>query len=229
MVALVMLGASGAVGGAALRRLQAMPEVTRITLLNRRALPGLGEKTREHIVDVGDPASYRHLLAGHGAAICTLGVGEPSKASRAEFLRVDHDMPLAFATACRAAGVGHFSLLSAVGVSAASRVFFIRTKGQLEDSLRALGFARLSLFHPSMILTPQNRYGLSQAVVLRVWPWLAPVLAGPLRKFRGIAVADLGAAMAHNLGATGQGVEVLDWDAMVALTVRASMHPTRRP
>ncbi|MCB1406599.1 MAG: NAD(P)H-binding protein, partial [Rhodobacteraceae bacterium] len=141
MVSVVMLGASGAVGGEALRVLQAMPEITRITLLNRRALRGLGEKVGEHILDVADPAQYRHLLAGHDAALCTLGVGEPSKASRAEFTRIDHDMPLAFAKACAEAGVAQFSLLSAVGVTARSRIFYIRTKGELEDALRALGFA----------------------------------------------------------------------------------------
>lgn len=212
MVSVVMLGASGAVGGEALRALEAMPEVTRITLLNRRAMAGLGAKAREHIVDVGDAAGYAALLAGHDAAICTLGVGEPSKGSRAEFIRVDHDMPLAFGHACKAAGVAQFSLLSAVGANARSRVFFLRSKGQLEEGLRALRFARLSLFHPSMILTPQNRYGLSQAVVLRVWPWLSPLLAGPLRKYRGVAVQDLGRAMARDAARSGAGVEVLEWD-----------------
>lgn len=220
MVSVVMLGASGAVGGEALRVLQAMPEITRITLLNRRALRGLGEKVSEHILDVADPAQYRHLLAGHDAALCTLGVGEPSKASRAEFTRIDHDMPLAFAKACAEAGVAQFSLLSAVGVTARSRIFYIRTKGELEDALRALGFARLSLFHPSMILTPRNRYGLSQAIILMVWPLLTPLLVGPLRKYRGVRVVDLGAAMARNLVRPGQGEEVLDWDQIVTRSGR---------
>ena len=219
MVSVVMLGASGAVGGEALRALDAMAQVTRITVLNRRPLAGLGARIGEHIVDVGDPDSYRAFLAGHDAAICTLGVGEPSKSSREEFTRVDHDMPLAFAQACKAARVAHFSLLSAVGATSSSRVFYIRSKGELEDSLRALGFARLSLFHPSMILTPSNRYGASQAVALAVWPWLTPVLAGPLRKYRGIRVRDLGRAMALNTGSPRgpAGTEVLEWDQFMAI------------
>jgi len=222
MVSVVMLGASGAVGGEVLRVLATMPEVTQVTLLNRRAMAGLPAKAVEHIVDVGAPDSYRSFLAGHDTAICTLGVGEPSKASHADFTRVDHDMPLAFAQACKDAGVAHFSLLSAVGVSSGSRVFYIRSKGALEDSLRALEFARLSLFHPSMILTPTNRYGLSQALVLTVWPWLTPLLAGSLRKYRGIPVQDLGRSMALNTraghGDAQTGVEVLDWDQMMALS-----------
>ncbi|MCW1931067.1 Rossmann-fold NAD(P)-binding domain-containing protein [Pararhodobacter zhoushanensis] len=217
MVSVVMLGASGAVGGAALRTLKAMPQVARVTLLSRRATGLAGAKVTEQVVDPGDAARYAAHLAGHEAAICTLGVGEPSKASRAEFTRVDHDMPLAFGQACHDAGVAHFGLLAAVGSDSGSRIFYARSKGQLEDGLRGMGFARLSLFHPSMILTPQNRYGASQALMLAVWPWLTPLLAGRLRKYRGIRVEDLGAAMARDVLRGGAGVQVLEWDAITAL------------
>jgi hypothetical protein len=56
-----------------------------------------------------------------------------------------------------------------------------------------------------------------QGLTLAVWPKLQPALAGPLRKYRGIAVEKLGAAMANNLFTPGRGVEVLEWDAFVAL------------
>ncbi|WP_417628640.1 NAD(P)H-binding protein [Pararhodobacter aggregans] len=218
MVDVVMLGASGAVGGAALRALAGMPEVGRVTLLNRREIALPGPKVVQHVIDPGDPGSYRAHLAGHDVALCTLGVGEPSKTPKEVFVRVDRDMPLAFAQACREAGIGHFSLLSAVGVSAGSRFLYVRTKGQLEDGLRALGFARLALFHPSMILTPENRYGPMQGVLLAVWPWLTPLLAGPLRKYRGVRVADLGRAMAVEAARGGSGEAVLEWDDFQTLT-----------
>ncbi|MCB1389827.1 MAG: NAD(P)H-binding protein [Rhodobacteraceae bacterium] len=217
MVDVVMLGASGAVGGEALRALAAMPRVGRITLLNRREIALPPGPVVQHVVDVGDPARYAPLLAGHDVAICTLGVGEPSKTPKDVFVRVDRDYPLAFAGACHEAGIGHFSLLSAVGVSAGSRFLYVRTKGQLEDGLRALGFRRLALFHPSMILTPQNRYGPVQAVMLAVWPRLNPLLAGPLRKYRGVRVEDLGRAMAMEAMQGGSGEAVLEWDEVQGL------------
>ncbi|WP_461475883.1 NAD(P)H-binding protein [Pararhodobacter aggregans] len=218
MVDVVMLGASGAVGGAALRALAGMPEVGRVTLLNRREIALPGPNMVQHVIDPGDPGSYRHLLAGHDVALCALGVGEPSKTPKDVLVRVDRDMPLAFAQACREAGIGHFSLLSAVGVSAGSRFLYVRTKGQLEDGLRALGFARLALFHPSMILTPENRYGPMQGVLLALWPRLNPLLAGPLRKYRGIRVEDLGRAMAVDAVQGGSGEAVLEWDDFQTLT-----------
>lgn len=216
----VMVGATGAVGNHAARTLASMRAVARLTVLGRRLAPGLeapleSSTVVQHQVDVLDPRSYDGLLSGHQAAVCCLGVGEPSKISREEFLRIDKEAVLDFATACKGAGVRHFELLSSVGVDSKSRYFYLRAKGELEDALRALSFERLSLFHPSMILTPENRYGISQAVMLAVWPKLKPLLGGGLRKYRGIAVERLGSAMARNVLVSGHGEETLEWDEVM--------------
>ena len=213
-----MLGATGAVGSHVAKTLMRMPEVSGLTLLGRRPLEGLGgEGLSQYQVDVFDPSSYRTHLPGHGAAVCTLGVGQPSKISKDEFVRIDKEVVLAFAAECRQAGVRHFSLLGSVGAGAGSPSFYLRIKGELEEGLEALGFDRLSLFRPSMILTPTNRYGLSQGLALAVWPRLNPLLPGRLRKYRGIQVDRLGRAMAVNLREPASGVEVLHWDAIKAL------------
>jgi uncharacterized protein YbjT (DUF2867 family) len=218
-LSVVMLGASGAVGGHVVRQLTTFAELQRLTLLVRHSLAAPTHSAIEqHVVDVINPSSYQNHLPSHNAAICTLGMGQPSKFSKEEFVRVDKDAVLAFAVACKQAGVRHFELLSAVGANAKSRFFYLRIKGELEDGLKAIGFERLSLFEPSMILTPTNRYGLSQAIVLKVWPLLNPLLVGGQRKSRGIRVDTLGIAMANNLRTTKPGVETLHWDQFVDLS-----------
>jgi uncharacterized protein YbjT (DUF2867 family) len=212
-----MIGATGAVGGICARTLAAMPEVTRLTLIGRRAAEGVtGPSVTQHTADATDPAAYAPLLAGHDAAICTLGVGQPSKTSREEFVRVDKTAALGFGAACSVAGIRHFSLLCSVGANARSGNFYLRTKGELEEGLQKLGFARLSLFEPSMILTPTNRYGFSQGVLLALMPWANPLLVGSLRKFRGIPVETLGRAIALNVAREGAGVERLHFDEITA-------------
>jgi uncharacterized protein YbjT (DUF2867 family) len=140
--------------------------------------------------------------------------------SRDDFVRIDKVAVLGFASACKAAGVSHFALLGSVGANARSRSFYLRTKGELEEELALLGFDRLSVFRPSMILTPTNRYGLSQGLTLAIWPRLRPILVGGLRKYRGIEVDCLGHAMAVNLRTQGSGKEILHWDAIEALAER---------
>jgi uncharacterized protein YbjT (DUF2867 family) len=195
LVSVVMLGASGAVGMQALGRLLQEPARARVTALVRKPLQGVdSEALTQHMLDVLSPQAYRHVLPKHDCAICTLGVGEPSKMSKAEFVKIDKDAVISFATACKAAGVRHFELLCAVGANAKSASFYLKLKGEIEEALKALQFERLSLFQPSMILTPTNRYGVSQAFVLATWPAVSHLMLGPLRKYRGIKVED--AAMA---------------------------------
>ena len=124
---------------------------------------------------------------------------------------------IAFAKICKQSGVRHVELLGAVGADSKSRAFYLRVKGELEEALVALNFERLSLFQPSMLLTPTNRYGIQQALTLAFWPGLSRVLIGPTRKYRGIRIEALGAAMANNLATAGQGVETLHWDQFTAL------------
>ena len=217
-ISVVMLGATGAVGNHAALALAQMPGLQGLTLLGRRpAANVVGKTVKQATIDIFAPASYTPLMAGHDAAICTLGVGQPSKMDKAEFVRTDRDAVLSFATHCKAAGVRHFELLSSVGASASSSSFYLRTKGELNDGLKALKFERLSLFQPSMIVTPQNRYGATQAVMLFAMPLLDPLLLGSMNKFRSIDVQKLGEAMANNLLLEKTGVEALHWRDIMAL------------
>ena len=221
-LSVVMLGASGAVGGQAVNALLAMAELKRLTLLGRReiALPAAAKSNAvtQHVIDIDATDTWASLVGGHDCAVCTLGVGQPSQMTKAEFVHIDKDVVIAFATICKQAGVKHFELLGAAGADSKSRSFYLRLKGELRDALVALNFERLSLFQPSMILTPTNRYGITQALTLAFWPGLSHLMLGPMRKFRGIRVETLGAAMAKNLATDGKGVETLHWDQFMALT-----------
>ena len=194
------------------------PAFETVTTLGRRRVDvadggAPAGKLTQHVVDLEAPASYRALLAGHTAAICTLGVGQPSASTREEVRKVEIDYVTGFAAACREAGVRHFSLMTSVGSNARSRAYYLRLKGTQEDRVKALGFERTSLFRPSLLITPQNRYGAGQGAFLAVWPKLHWLLAGPLRRYRGIRVEDLGSAMAMNAARDAPaGVEIYEWD-----------------
>jgi uncharacterized protein YbjT (DUF2867 family) len=214
----VLLGATGAVGRNVLAEALRSPAFERVTTLGRRtadvahgeAPPG---KLAQHVVDLEAPDSYRALLVGQTTAVCTLGVGQPSKSTREEVWKVEIDYVMGFAAACREAGVRHFSLMTSVGANARSPFYYARLKGTQEDRVRALGFERTSIFRPSMMVTPQNRYGAVQAVFLAVWPKLGWLFAGSLRRFRAVRVDDLGKAIAMNAARDAPpGVEVYEWD-----------------
>jgi uncharacterized protein YbjT (DUF2867 family) len=210
----ILLGATGAVGGHVLAELLRSPAFAAVTTLGRRPveLPDPPAKLAQHTVSLDEPASYRPFLAGHEAALCTLGVGQPSKVARDYVWKIEVDYVMAFATACREEGVKHFSLMTSVGASTRSSVRYLKMKGILEERVKALEFQRTSFFQPSMLLTPKNRYGVVQALTLAIWPKLTWALVGGFRGYRGIKVEDLGRAIALNAARAGEGVETYTWD-----------------
>jgi len=212
-LSIVMLGASGAVGTETLITLIQLKNIQQLTLLGRKPISNINvDFVQQHKISIGDTNSYQNYLPGHTTAICTLGVGEPSKMSKEEFVKIDKIAVLDFAIECKKVGIKHFELLASVGINPKSTSFYLRTKGELVEELKALNFERLSIFQPSMILTPINRYGIAQAITLKVWPLLKPLFMGSLRKYRGISVNVLGQAMAKNIFNEGKAFEILQWD-----------------
>lgn len=218
-ISVVILGATGAVGGHTFRTLITYPQVDRLTLLGRNSIPDISNNNiHQKKINIFDSNSYRKLLLGHHTAICTLGVGQPSKMSKDDFVKIDKIAVVDFASECKKAGVHHFELLGSIGANPNSLSFYLRTKGELVNELKALDFERLSIFQPSMIITPTNRYGFSQAVTLRIWPFLKPILMGRLRKYRGVPVELLGKAIAVNILIDNKGLETLYWDDFYEIT-----------
>lgn len=215
---IVMLGATGAVGSEVLKTLLNKKNINRLTLLGRTPISGINkDNVYQHKINVSKPNNYQEYIRGHEIAICTLGVGEPSKISKEEFLKIDKEAVLDFAKACKKAGVRHFELLASVGISPKSRSFYLRAKGELVEALIALQFNRLSIFQPSMILTPTNRYGIAQAVVLKIFPLIKPLLIGNMRKYRGVPVSILGQSIAENIFLAGKDYEILQWDQFYSI------------
>tara|TARA_B110000285_G_C14497968_1_gene326854 strand:- start:36 stop:491 length:456 start_codon:yes stop_codon:yes gene_type:complete len=146
-LSIIILGATGAVGGEALKSLIATNQFEKITLLGRRNVEGISnKKITQHKMDIFNVNSYESILPNHSIAICTLGVGEPSKVSKEDFIKIDKKAVIDFAKACKKAGVRHFELLSSVSIDVKSSSFYLRIKAELVEALKEFNFERLSIF-----------------------------------------------------------------------------------
>lgn len=121
------------------------------------------------------------------AAICCLGTTIKTAGSAAAFRAVDFDAVIAFARAARAAGVQCFAVVSALGADARSRNLYSRTKGELELALREVGFQRLVIARPSLLvghrtaLNQPPRAGEQVAIALtRPLAWAIPAAWRPI-------------------------------------------------
>ncbi len=66
--------------------------------------------------------------------------------------KIDYDYQYNFAKAASENNVPAYVLVSSGMASSKSRIFYTRMKGQLEDSVKSLGFRRLIIFNPPLLI-----------------------------------------------------------------------------
>jgi uncharacterized protein YbjT (DUF2867 family) len=157
---LVVMGATGMVGGYALRHALDNLEVKSVTSIGRKKLgishPKLKEVLHQNFADCSPLAS---VLSNQDAVVYCLGTYTGSVSD--EQLRViTADFTIEFARVFRDRSPdAAFSFLSGSGAdpTGRSRLAFARYKGQAEKALLAAGFPRVYLFRPAYIYPVQPR------------------------------------------------------------------------
>jgi uncharacterized protein YbjT (DUF2867 family) len=158
--AAIVLGGTGQVGSAAVAELLAVPECREVVMVTRKPIAAR-PRVRSIVLDTGAAdfaeriaALAREVLSlGPASAASCVGVGSGSaRWSEEELRRLELGVVGAFARGCRDAGIAQFCLLSAVGSTASSRIRYARVMGMKEDTVRSVGFARLAIFRPGIIV-----------------------------------------------------------------------------
>ncbi|MGM4905818.1 hypothetical protein AB8B21_07965 [Tardiphaga sp. 866_E4_N2_1] len=158
--AAIILGGTGQVGGAAVAELLAIPQCREVVMITRKPIAARS-RVRNVVLDTGAPDFAKHtavlardvLSQGPVSAVSCVGVGSGSmRWSEEELKRLELGVVGAFARGCRDAGIAQFCLLSAVGSTAQSRFRYVRVMGMKEDNVRSIGFSRLAIFRPGIIV-----------------------------------------------------------------------------
>jgi hypothetical protein len=139
MKSLLLVGVTGLVGQSVLAQALADPRVSEVIALTRRPLNALSSsrvRLRNPVVNFDALPDVADIWAAD-SVICTLGTTLKQAGSEAAFRKVDFDFPLAVARRARQAGAQAYALNSSLGADPHSRVFYSRTKGELEEALRS--------------------------------------------------------------------------------------------
>lgn len=202
---IIITGATGMVGGCALRICLENPDVSQVTTIGRSRTGINNARLREVILgDFSDYSALTDVLKNQDAALFCLGVYTGAVPDDL-FRQITVDYTLAFARALHeTSSQAAFCFLSGQGADQTekSRMAFARYKGAAEKALLEMGFPRVHLFRPGYIypVTPRKEPNLMYTISRFLYPLLHRIYPNI-----GISSEDLAAAMVHaGLHGTGK-------------------------
>ena len=213
---LVVVGASGMVGGYALRYALDDSEMKSVTSIGRKKLgishPKLKEVLHQNFADC---SALSDVLSGQDGAVFCLGTYTGS-VSDAELHRITVDYTVEFSRVLSGSSPGAaFSFLSGNGAdpTGRSRLAFARYKGEAENAVLAAGFPHVYLFRPAYIypVEPRNEPNFSYRLLRAAYPVFRVLFPNQVIRADDLAWAMVNVVVGH----TEKGQEFVTGDLVL--------------
>ena len=216
----VIVGATGMVGGYALRYALDHPAVVQVTSIGRRKL-GVSHPKLDQVLhqDFADCSALTGALSGQDAAVFCLGTYTGSVPD-AELRKITVDYTLEFARVLHGSSPNAtFSFLSGNGAdpTGRSRMAFARYKGEAEKTLLADGFPRVYIFRPAYIypVEPRKEPNFNYRLLRAIYPAFQLLFPNLVIPTDDVARAMLDVAVRETRETGGRVFENRDIRAMV--------------
>jgi uncharacterized protein YbjT (DUF2867 family) len=217
----VVVGATGMVGGYALRYALEHPDVGAVTAIGRRRV-GVAHPKLNQVLhpDFADCSALAGPLTGQDAAVFCLGT-YTGVVTEAELRTITVDYAVEFARVLASGSPdAAFSFLSGSGAdpTGKSRIPYARFKGEAEKTLLAAGFSRVYVFRPAYIypVEPRKEPNFSYRLLRAVYPAFRVLFPNEVIRADELARVMVGAAVRGTPQRKGPVFENRDIQAMVA-------------
>jgi uncharacterized protein YbjT (DUF2867 family) len=192
----IIAGATGLVGSKLLELLTANKYYKSIHLPVRKPIDNLPAGTILHKVDYANLEGFNPGAEIRDVYIC-LGTTQKKAGGKEGFYVVDHDYVMNLAKWAKSQGVERVCIISSIGANHKSSSFYLKTKGEVEKELIALGFKHLFIVRPSLLLGKREEYRWAEALAAKIYPALSFMLLGKLKKYRAVKAEKVAQAMFH--------------------------------
>ncbi len=163
----LVFGATGLVGNELVKLLVRSDAVSEVITLSRRPIlitsPKLTQRVFNDITQAGFPSDIDVVFNCLGTTLKKAG-------SKENFRKVDLELVLSLAQKAKDSSVSTFISISSLGAKVGHPSFYLRTKGQCEEGLKNIGFKKLIIVRPSLLLGQRGER--------RIWEDIGQKLAG---------------------------------------------------
>ncbi len=183
----LIVGATGLIGDMLAHRLVESPAYDRVQVLTRKPLAWQHPRLQEIPFDFDHPNG---LLVRADDIYCCLGTTMKKAGSKEAFRKVDYQYPLDVARLGLENGASQFAIVTAMGASTSSSIFYNQVKGEVERDLTALNYPTLLIFRPSLLLGNRSDKRLGERIGSGVMRLFAPLIPAKYKAIDADKVAN---------------------------------------
>ena len=163
----IVIGATGATGQELVKLLLKDSNFIKVKIFVRRNPSIQNVKLYTHEIDFSRLNNYKKLINGD-VLFSALGTTLNQAGSKKEQYLVDYDYQYEFAKIASQNKIPCYSLVSTVGANKSSHFFYPRTKGELEEEIKKLGFKKTYIFQPPFLIRQPNLIRPGERKVLKI-------------------------------------------------------------
>ncbi len=205
------------IGSECLQILLDDPGFDSVTVLVRNTTKVKDGKLVEHIIDFDAIEDYAHLIKA-SAVFCCLGTTMKTAGSQDAFYKVDYTYTVKIAEIASRNGCDEFLVVSALGANPASRIYYNKVKGEMEEAIKKIPFKGIVIFRPSILFGHRKEVRTGERIGIAVMKAIGILMIGPFRKYRGIKASVVACAMVAVARQERTGIHILESDKIKQIT-----------
>ena len=190
----LIAGASGLVGNSLLKQLLTDDLYENVVVIVRKPLEFKHPKLTQLLVDFDLLDTFEAGMPVDDV-FCALGTTIKTAGSQEAFYKVDFTYVVNLGKWCEHNAVQRFLIVSAMGASAKSGIFYNRVKGEMEAAVRQLHIPQVQVFRPSLLMGNRNEKRGGEKIAQVVMGALGFLFVGPLLKYKAIHADVVAGAM----------------------------------
>ncbi|MEO7247865.1 MAG: NAD(P)H-binding protein [Novosphingobium sp.] len=185
-VRICLVGATGLIGSALIAACVGRRDVKLVAVSRREANLPKGARMEVLLAPV---EGWADAIAAANPDVMVIALGTTwakSGKDEAAFRAVDEKLVLDCARWGLAAGAKHLIAVSSVGANRHAKGLYLRVKGEMEEALGKLGYPRLDVLRPGLIIGPRKERRILESAAQVLSPVADLFLRGTHTKYRAI-------------------------------------------
>lgn len=192
----LIVGSTGLIGQELLNLLLNSSSYEKVIAITRKPLELKNQKLDNRVIDFKNFSEELKTIHAQDV-FCCLGTTMKKAGTKEKFRKIDYDYPLELAEVSKEQGAQAYFLISALGASTSSSVFYNQVKGEIEAAIDKVGFDRYHIFRPSLLLGDRNEDRVGEDAAKTIFKIFGFLFIGPLKKYKAIDHKKVARAMLY--------------------------------